>query len=193
MSISVSFSLAVCWFPTVRSCQSTARQLLFSPVVVVAVVVVVGQRQMNRSCVRSQFKLYPFWCLQLHKLLLLTLLTCCTALSTFHWEQCKTLSIQCKVFSATEPLHPPAAAGGGTWWWFVHLREGGGGVCGLFLARTDQLTAPVFTKSWKTYVSPRLTPDNTYFTLPRCRVCKVLKKKKNWYKESSIFYSILFW
>ena len=135
MSISVSCNLAaVCSFPTtVRFCQSTVRHQLFSSMLVL--LVVVGQRQMNRSCVCTvrRFKLYILS--QLHKLVL-ALPTCCTTDSVHCTTAGGSAPVQnplqpVQSFSATEP--PPGGGG------LVHLREQGGRVCGLFPAPTDQL------------------------------------------------------
>ena len=136
MSISVSCNLApVCSFPTtVRFCQSTVRQLLFSSMLVL--LVVVGQRQMNRSCVCTVpllQTLYPFSVAQAGAGIANLLYN--RQCTLHHW--CTSAPVQnplqpVQSFSATEP--PPGGGGG-----LVHLREQGGRVCGLFPAPTDQL------------------------------------------------------
>ena len=137
MSISVSCNLAaVCSFPTtVRFCQSTVRQLLFSSMLVL--LVVVGQRQMNRSCVWCTVcplqTLYPFSVAQAGAGIANLLYNRqCTLHHSGGSAPVQNPLQPVQSFSATEP--PPG--GGGC---LVHLREQGGRVCGLFPAPTDQL------------------------------------------------------
>ena len=125
MSISVSCNLApVCSFPTtVRFCQSTVRHQLFS-----SMLVVVGQRQMNRSCVCTVpllQTLYPFSVAQAGAGIANLLYNRqCTLHHSGGSAPVQNPRQPVQSFSATEP--PP---GGGA---LVHLREQGGRVCGLF-------------------------------------------------------------
>ena len=80
-----------------------------------------GQRQMNRSCVCSQFKLYPFSVVQAPAAAGIPAqhtLHSTTPVETLSSQQCTATSamqpaVQCGTFSATEPLHPASSAAAG--------------------------------------------------------------------------------
>ena len=135
-----------------------------------------GQRQMNRSCVCSQFKLYPFSAVQAP--------AAPTGIPAQHTVHCtapvETISSQCNATSsAVRSIFCKGTSSSRffcccwlqcwccCWLLSVHLLERGGRVHGLLPLESllppanDQLPALLLsTKLWKTYVSSGLMPDN---------------------------------